>query len=177
MKNLEQHFKKFRQNIIGNDQYFESPYGKKKIIYADWVASGRLYNPIENKIRETFGPFVANTHSEASITGTLMTAAYHKAQKIIKEHVNAGPDDIIISAGFGMTAVVNKLQRILELKIPGKYQDCIKLTENEKPIVFITHMEHHSNQTSWIETLADVKIIEPNEQGLVNIENLKKLLE
>lgn len=176
MNNLEEHFKKFRKNIIGIDQYFNSPYGSKKLIYADWIASGRLYKQIEIKMNETFGPFVANTHSEASITGTLMTAAYHKAQKIIKEHVNAGPDDIIISAGFGMTAVVNKLQRILELKIPEKYKDCVKLSEDERPIVFITHMEHHSNQTSWIETIADVKIIEPNEQGLVDIENLKSLL-
>lgn len=176
MTNLEKHFNEFRQKVVGIDHSFESPYGTKKIIYADWVASGRLYSPIEDKIRNTFGPFVANTHSEASITGTLMTAAYHKAQEIIKQHVNAGPNDIIISAGFGMTAVVNKLQRILELKIPEKYQDCINLTENERPIVFITHMEHHSNQTSWLETLADVKIIEPNEMGLINLDNLKELL-
>ena len=30
---LEQYFSKFRENIIGIDQYFESAYGLKKIIY------------------------------------------------------------------------------------------------------------------------------------------------
>jgi len=37
---------------------------------------------------------VGNTHTETSVTGTSMTRAYHYAQKIIKRHVNAGPDDI-----------------------------------------------------------------------------------
>jgi hypothetical protein len=39
---LEDYFSSFRENIIGKDQEFESPYGIKKIIYADWTASGRL---------------------------------------------------------------------------------------------------------------------------------------
>ena len=43
---LEQYFQQFRKNIIGIDQEFESPYGKKQIIYTDWTASGRLYRPI-----------------------------------------------------------------------------------------------------------------------------------
>ena len=74
---LEQYFQQFRNNIIGIDQEFLSPYGKQKIIYTDWTASGRLYRPIEEKLMNEFGPFVANTHTETSITGTAMTMAYH----------------------------------------------------------------------------------------------------
>jgi len=73
MTDLEKYFEKFRKNIIGYNQLFQSPYGEKKVIYADWTASGRLYEPIERKICETFGPFVGNTHSESSVTGTCMT--------------------------------------------------------------------------------------------------------
>ncbi len=177
MTNLESYFSNFRTNIIGIDKSFNSPFGQKHLIYADWIASGRLYHSIEEKIIHTFGPFVGNTHSESSATGVLMTTAYHTAQKIIKQHVNAGPNDIIISAGFGMTAVVNKLQRILGLRVPEKFRDCIEIKEEEKPIVFITHMEHHSNQTSWLETICDVKIIEPNDEGLIDLDNLRQLLE
>ena len=176
MTELENYFAKYRSNIIGINQNFESPYGKKDLIYSDWIASGRLYSKIEDTIKDTIAPFVGNTHSESSTTGVLMTSAYHNAQKIIKQHVNAGPDDIIISAGFGMTAVVNKLQRILGLKVPERFKANIKINEAEKPIVFITHMEHHSNQTSWLETIADVEIIVPNEQGLVEPDNLRKFL-
>ena len=177
MNGLENYFEKYRNEIVGINTSFQSPYGKKLLVYADWVASGRLYGKIEDKIKNTFGPFVGNTHSESSITGVLMTTAYHQAQKIIKKHVNAGQNDIIISAGFGMTAVVNKLQRILGLKVPEKFRDCLNIEEDERPLVIITHMEHHSNQTSWLETLAEVKIIEPDEKGLVDIENLRDLLE
>ena len=80
---LEKYFKPFRENIIGINQTFQSPYGEKKILYTDWTASGRLYRPIEEKMLEEFGPFVANTHTETSITGAAMTLAYHKAREII----------------------------------------------------------------------------------------------
>ncbi len=49
---LESYFQQFRQNIIGIDQTFVSPYGTQNIIYADWTASGRLYGPIEEKAIE-----------------------------------------------------------------------------------------------------------------------------
>ncbi len=177
MKNLENYFLPFRNKVIGINQTFATPFGNKNIIYADWIASGRLYEDIENKMLNNFAPFVGNTHSESSITGSLMTQAYHNAHHIIKQHVNANENDVIITAGFGMTAVVNKLQRILGLKVPEQFNDCITFKKNEKPIVFITHMEHHSNQTSWLETLADVVVIEPDETGLVCLAHLEELLE
>lgn len=174
---LEEYFQKFRNNIIGINQQFETPFGKKQIIYTDWTASGRLYRPIEEKISNDFGPFVANTHTETSVTGKTMTIAYHKAKSIIKKHVNASEDDVLINFGTGMTGVVNKLQRILGLRIPENLKDFTKIPDTIKPVVFISHMEHHSNQTSWLETIADVVIIPANEEGLFCLENFKKLVD
>jgi selenocysteine lyase/cysteine desulfurase len=174
---LETYFQQFRKNIIGIDQEFESPFGKKKITYTDWTASGRLYRPIEEKLMNEFGPFVANTHTETSVTGTAMTMAYHQARNIIKKHVNASKDDVLITDGTGMTGVVNKFQRILGLKIPENLKEFTNIPIEMKPIVFISHMEHHSNQTSWLETIADVEIIPSCERGLFCIDNLVKLLE
>ncbi|MGK0252658.1 MAG: selenocysteine lyase/cysteine desulfurase, partial [Mariniflexile sp.] len=121
--NLETYFKPFRENIIGVNQEFQSPYGKKKIIYADWTASGRLYGPIEEKLRNEIGPFVANTHTETSITGSAMTLAYHEARNIIKRHVNASKNDVLITVGTGMTGAINKFQRILGLKVSENLKD------------------------------------------------------
>lgn len=177
MSSLEKHFKKFRKNIVGINQKFTSPYGKKKIIYGDWIASGRLYRPIECKITDEIGPYVGNTHTETSETGIRMTHAYHKSHQLIKQAVNAGPEDIIITAGFGMTAVINKFQRILGLKYCGKISGKSCIAERERPVVFITHMEHHSNQTSWYETSADCVVVEPGEGMLVDPNNLRKALE
>ncbi|TVR38052.1 MAG: aminotransferase class V-fold PLP-dependent enzyme [Bacteroidia bacterium] len=177
MTRLEKHFKHFRKNIIGIDQRYYTPYGKKKIIYADWIASGRLYKPIERVMAERFGPFVANTHTEASETGTLMTNAYHHAHHLIKRHVNAGPNDVIITAGSGMTTVINKFQRMLGLRVCGELAHKACLKESERPVVFITHMEHHSNHTSWFETMADIVQLQPGPELLVDTGELQRQLE
>ncbi len=177
MKSLEQYFGKFRNKIIGINQEFDTPYGRKKIIYADWVASGRQYKPIENILIRDIAPFVGNTHTETSVTGTLMTRAYHYALNIVKRHVGASESDVIISSNSGMTGVINKFQRILGLKLHENFHSWVKLKEEDRPVVFVTHMEHHSNQTSWLETIADLEIISAGPDGLVDTGSLTALLD
>ena len=174
---LEQYFQQFREQIIGIEQTFESPYGEQKIIYCDWTASGRLYRSIEEKISNDLGPFVANTHTETSTTGAAMTLAYHEARNIIKRHVNASENDVLITEGSGMTGVVNKFQRILGLKVTESLKDYTSVPEELKPIVFVSHMEHHSNQTSWLETIADVEVVPCNKAGLVCMDMFEKAIQ
>ncbi len=173
---LEEYFKQFRKHIIGIDLEFKTPFGNQKIVYTDWTASGRLYRPIEEKMINDFGPFVANTHTETTVSGTAMTKAYHKAKSIIKEHVNCDENDVLIIAGNGMTGVVNKFQRILGLKVPENLRKFANIPNEVKPVVFISHMEHHSNQTSWLETMAKVVIVPPGKEGLFSLENLEKCI-
>jgi len=176
VQNLEQYFESFRNQVIGHDQEFDTPYGRKKIVYADWTASGRLYRPIEELMLNEIAPFVGNTHTETTVTGCSMTMAYHKAKEIIKHHVGAHEQDVVISTNSGMTGVVNKFQRILGLKIHEKFKPLIDLPEFLRPIIFVSHMEHHSNQTSWLETIADVEVIKPTDEGFVDLDHLKILL-
>lgn len=198
----QQYFQSFRKNIIGIDKSFETPYGGKKMIYADWTASGRAYAPIEERLQKDIMPLLANTHTETTVTGTAMTRAYEQAKHIIKQHVHAGPDDVLIFAGSGMTGAVNKLQRLLGLRIPERIMDYVKpgrlpsasalknstvsihslfseyldIDPELRPIIFVSHMEHHSNQTSWLETIADVEIIPNDENGNIKLEGLEQLL-
>jgi len=174
---LEAYFTAFRNQIVGYQQFFQTPYGQQRLLYADWTASGRLYAPIEHRLSEELGPYVGNTHTETTETGKAMTLAYHKAQKIIKSHVNANANDVLLLAGTGMTGAVNRLQRILGLRLPEKWSPLCNIPEIERPVVFVTHMEHHSNHTSWLETIATVECILPDEQGLVNLHNLEQLLD
>ena len=174
---LEAIFEPYRRNIVGFDQEFDTPFGSRPLVYADWIASGRLYGPIEDAIRDRFGPFVGNTHSESSVTGTSMTHAYHMAHGIIKRHVNAADDDVLLTTGTGMTGAVNKLHRILGLRVPDQAEQFVHLPAEKRPVVFCTHMEHHSNQTSWLETFAELVCLEPNQRGLVDPERLRRTLE
>ncbi len=171
----EQYFAKFRKGIIGLDVQLPTLEGPKPMVYADWTASGRNYAPIEQRIQNEIMPLVANTHTETSTTGMAMTHAYHQAQKLIKQHVNAAEDDLIVTATSGMTRLVNKLQRILGIKMHEHITDPLP-PEYQRPVIFITHMEHHSNQTSWLETMATVEIIAPTSNGLIDLDHLDLLL-
>ena len=185
MTNLEKYFSRFRKQIIGIDTTIRTPFGDKNLIYADWIASGRLYAPIEKRMTEEIGPLVGNTHSESSATGIAMTKAYQLAQKIVKQHVNANENDVLIFTGTGMTSAIAKLQRLLGLKVPEQaihycalahdnINKCRDITGKPKPVVFLTHVEHHSNHTSWFETLADVVVLEPDADLKVNPDALRR---
>jgi selenocysteine lyase/cysteine desulfurase len=173
---LESYFAPFRAGIIGLDQDFDTPFGRQRILYADWTASGRMFGPLEKLMAEEIAPFIGNTHTETSVTGSTMTRAYHEALHRIKDHVHADAGDAIICYGAGMTAVVNKLQRILGLRVHEKYRPQVQLAPADRPIIFVTHMEHHSNQTSWIESVAEVRVINATADGLVDLAHLDTLL-
>ncbi len=175
---MESYFRKFREEIIGVNYEIVTPDGKSKpIVYADWIASGRNFRPIEQRIQNEIMPLVANTHTDTNDTGKAMTYAYHKAREIIKKHVNANDSDILFSGSSGMTRVINKLQRILGLRVHESFLKDIKLSPEEKPVVFISHMEHHSNQTSWLETLAEVVVVEPDANGNISLENFENTIQ
>ncbi len=173
---LVRYFAPFRENIVGIDAQIPTPYGEFPLLYADWTASGRLYGPIEEKLSRVLGPYVANTHTDTSFTGRVMTEAYHWARQIVKDHVKAGDDYALIQTGYGMTAAVNKLQRILGLRVPPPYRERIRREMDKIPLVFVSRMEHHSNHITWLETVADVELIPFNEEGLPDLAAYEDLL-
>lgn len=173
---LEAWFAPFRDGVIGNDLEHPLPGAVRRVVYADWTASGRLYRPIEDYLSNVLGPFVANTHTETTLTGTAMTRAYLQAQSIIKRHVNAGPRDVLIAQGSGMTGVINKLQRMLGLRIPEQLSERVAIRDEEKPLVVVTHLEHHSNQTSWEECAVHVEIVRRCPDGNPDLGHLEQIL-
>ncbi len=175
-ESLQEYFAGFRRNIIGIDQAYDFAYGRKTIVYADWVASGRLYRPIEDFMANRVGPFVGNTHTESSLMGTTMTHLYSHAREVIKAHVNAASTDVLIATGTGMTGAVNKLQRILGLRVPERFQSWVEHSSFEKPLVLVTHMEHHSNQTSWLACNCEVVVINRGDDGLPDLHHLEEVL-
>ncbi|MDP3178044.1 MAG: aminotransferase class V-fold PLP-dependent enzyme, partial [Spirochaetaceae bacterium] len=96
-------------------------------------------------------------------------------REIVRERVGAGEGDSLFFAGFGMTAAINKLQRILGLRLPeGRAKAG---GEGTRPLVLITHMEHHSNQITWEECGVDVRIIPRDEEtGLPDLEWQERML-
>jgi len=84
-----------------------------------------------------------------------------------------------------MTSALAKLQRIIGIKVPEQAKNycaypgstlskCKSDEEICRPVIFITHTEHHSNHTSWFETIADVVVLEPSPDLSVNPDSLRK---
>lgn len=168
-------FEEIRRGISGIDASISTPYHQSiPLVYADWTASGRMYEPIERRLIEEVYPLLANTHTETNFTGKAMTTYYHHALQRIKQHVNASETDCILCEGTGMTGAVNKFQRLLGLKLHENFRERIPLKSSERPIVFVTHMEHHSNHISWLETIARVEIIPAGKDGLPDLDALEE---
>lgn len=168
-----------RRNIIGNDAVIDGPFGPRRLMYADYVASGRAYAPIEDNIRNYVLPLYANTHTEASATGRQSTAFREQARAIIAGSINANDEDAIIFCGTGCTGAIDKLIHMLRLKLPAglsRYGIDTKIKAKDRPVVFIGPFEHHSNDVQWRETIADVVTIEETDDGLLCLADLEKQL-
>ena len=59
---------------------------------------------------------------------------------------------------------------------PQGLRHLIALPPAERPVVFVTHLEHHSNHTSWYETIADVVVLPPDASGTVDLAALEEQL-
>lgn len=163
-------------DVIGHDLVLHTPYGDRRLIYADWTASGRLYRPIEERMMREVAPWMANTHTETSATGHAMTVAYDHARVVIKRHVGANDGDALIATGTGCTGAINKLQRMLGLRMPSNFVGQVQVPSRDRPLVLVTHMEHHSNHTTWLECEVDVVVIPADARGLVDVAAIPAIL-
>eukprot|EP01012_Entosiphon_sulcatum_P015980 TRINITY_DN20954_c0_g1_i2.p1 TRINITY_DN20954_c0_g1~~TRINITY_DN20954_c0_g1_i2.p1 ORF type:complete len:577 (+),score=99.26 TRINITY_DN20954_c0_g1_i2:177-1907(+) len=160
-----------RDSVVGGRVMIPTPFGKKRLVYADYTASGRSVGFIEDFIRDQVLPLYANTHTDASTTGRQMNRFREQARRIIKESVNASDDDALIFTGSGCTAAIHTLIEVLGLV---KRRD--EPLPPEGPLVLIGPYEHHSNELPWRESLAEVVTVPLTEQGQMDLQVLETTL-
>jgi selenocysteine lyase/cysteine desulfurase len=184
--------KYLRDQIVGIDSSVATPFGDRMLVYCDYTASGRTLGFVEDYLRGLQRHY-ANTHTEDDITGRSMTQLLHQAEDAIKRCVNAGDRGRIICTGTGATGAIDKWQQILGVALAPATRDRVdealrrqfgadSIAEFDQqlqqcaPVVFVGPYEHHSNEVTWRESLAEIVPIELDGQGRVSLEHLEDLL-
>ncbi len=178
-----------RESIIGSDAVVETCFGQRRVLYADYTASGRAVTLVEDALRDVLACY-ANTHTEDDATGRVTTERLRQAERLIKRLVHAGDDYAVIAVGAGTTGAVERLQQILGLYVPPASRerlrsdleatagpgarDLLDRMRALEPVVFVGPYEHHSNELSWRESSAQVVEIELDAAGLIDLEDLEK---
>ena len=171
-----------RESVIGKDTAVETPFGIRRVTYADYTASGRSLSFIEDFIRHHVLPMYANTHTETSGTGLQTTRFREDARQIIREAVGANREEhLVIFAGSGMTGAVDRLINMLGIRIPAPLDESYALSSHipveQRPVVFVGPYEHHSNELPWRESIADVIEINEDADGQIDLADLERRLE
>ena len=170
-----------RTSVIGENEVVDGPFGPRRVVYADYTASGRALTFIEDFVREAVLPLYANTHTESSGTGLQTTRFREEARQIIKDCCGADDDYAVIFSGSGCTGAIAHLVAVLNLRIPSELDATYDLSDRipaeERPVVFVGPFEHHSNELQWRESIADVVTIPEDADGHIDLQYLTTQLE
>lgn len=137
-----------RHGLIGDGAPVPGPFGANPLIYADYVASGRALEQVERFVMTEILPFYANSHTEASHCGSVMTRMRREARTTIARLTGADDRHAVIFCGSGATTGINRLVHLFA--VPEV------LARGERVCVLIGPYEHHSNILPWRECGAEV---------------------
>ncbi|KAF0920209.1 hypothetical protein E2562_034022 [Oryza meyeriana var. granulata] len=147
-----------RSQVIGAEAEFASPFGTRRVTYADHTASGRCLRFVEEFVQRNVLPYYGNTHTVDSYVGLHTSKLATDAAKYVKRSLGAGPEDVLLFCGTGCTAAIKRLQEVTGMAVPPTLRSVALhvLPPLERWVVFVGPYEHHSNLLTWRESLAEV---------------------
>lgn len=120
-----------RHDLVGNDVELETPFGTRKMLYADWTASGRnlqCFNVFEKFVQKMY----ANSHTNDSASGRFMTDLLHESDEMVLSSVGASSKDYFpLVYGTGCSGPSYVIQQILGSHIPAASRDMVMVGLNK----------------------------------------------
>lgn len=169
LRQLRDPIASFREGVIGADTTIVTPFGAKKLVYADYVASGRALRHIEDFVMAEVLPYYANSHTEQSFCGGRMTQMREEARQVIAEKCGANTQDhAVIFGGSGATTGLNQLVHLFGIKDD--------VAADKEVFVLVGPYEHHSNLLPWRESGATVVQIGEAEEGGPDMGHMRAVL-
>src|SRR5690606_21416808 len=167
-----------RDDVIGEGACVTTPFGVRRVTYADHIASGRPLTSVEDALRATVLPLYANTHTEDSATGAITTRLAHDAAEYIKSCLGADENYRLLFPGTGATGALKRLQEILGISVPGQWRARLleTLAPADRVVVVVGPYEHHSNELTWRESLAETITVPLDAHGLIDLAALEAMV-
>lgn len=175
-KNIFRPFFNENTNILDFIRY--NTIGKNKKEYFDYTASGLAFRQIENRIFDVLETY-ANTHSKEASNADTTSNYYELARKNLAKSLELNDEFAILPSGCGTTAAIKKFQELLGIYIPPATVKRFGITVAKKklPLIIVGPYEHHSNEVSYREALCEVIRIKLTSDGLVDLFQLKEVLQ
>ncbi|KAE9335521.1 hypothetical protein PF008_g13453 [Phytophthora fragariae] len=159
--NVSQVLEDIASDMIGRNAPFNTPFGTKAQVYADYTASGKSLECIERFIHDQVMPTYGNTHTTTSVTGLQTTSFREEARQIIASAVNArASTDVVIFTGQGCTSAIHKLVTVLGIN-KGRRRH----RSSKRAVIFTCPFSHHSNLLPWRESLCADEVQIPEAAG------------
>ncbi|KAK3874249.1 hypothetical protein Pcinc_020802 [Petrolisthes cinctipes] len=155
------------QSIIGANTVFSSPFGPRKVVYCDYIASGRSVRFLEEYITEEVLPHYGSTHTTSTLTALQTTLFRHEARDIVRNSVRASEHDRVVFVGSGATGALHKLIHAVGLGVR---------TRGVPTVVFVDPHAHHSSLLPWREAGAKVIRIRESWHGGIDRDHLEACL-
>jgi selenocysteine lyase/cysteine desulfurase len=169
-----------RKNVIGRGSYLETPFGRKRRRYFDYVASGLPCAAIEKVIGKRVLTQMANTHTESNTSGRQITFFVDQAYRTVTSTLGARFDDVVIFTGAGSTSAINRLILSMGLRVPSQIASACgcdqRIPTESRPVIFRSMMEHHSNDISWRETIGETRFVGFDKVGRIDWRDLERQL-
>lgn len=144
--------------------------------YFDYTASGLAVESIENEMKLIKTNY-ANTHSKDAKLSNTMNNLWDSSRLSLFQLLDINPREFeIIPVGTGATAAIKKFQELIGIYIPPKTRKRMKIETIDKPLILIGPYEHHSNDVSYRESIADTIRFGLNCDGGVCLDDLENKL-
>ncbi|KAG5670456.1 hypothetical protein PVAND_000719 [Polypedilum vanderplanki] len=153
--------------VIGKGSLFFGPFGRRKVVYANYSTSGRSLQFLEDYILKEVLPAYGDLNCTSSVTGLQSNLYDTESRDLIKHAVNATDDDEIIFCN-------NPSNRLAQLfGIGNSYENNEKYN---RVILFVSYLEPYANIKPWIDLNVQVEKIKKNIDGFLDLVDLERKL-
>ncbi|XP_039443359.1 uncharacterized protein LOC120423569 isoform X3 [Culex pipiens pallens] len=154
-------------SVIGKGVAFLGPFGRRKVVYADYASSGRSLQFLEDYINKEVLPAYGDISCISAVTGLQSHLYDNEARDLVRAAVGASPEDEIVFCH-------NPAERLCFLLSSTASQ--MSSSAVGPPILFVSTSEPIGNLKSWIDGGWLVERIAKNHEGFLDLVDLEKRL-